>query len=138
MVNSLWSRQCVEISYILWCHSITSYAGATTCGHNLCHNLPTWRVVNGGRVMWGPCGDTFPPFTTCHVGKLWHKLWYQHNSSRTGFRLSLTSVQSWRKRSVLRHPMNESHVVILQKNQYTSAHTIITHLILQPSSHTTR
>ena len=28
---------------------------------------------------------------------------------------SLTSVRRWRKRSVLRHPMNENHVVIFRK-----------------------
>ena len=40
--------------------------------------------------------------------------------------MNITSVQR-QKRSVLRNPMNESHVIILPKNQYTSAHTIITH-----------
>ena len=29
--------------------------------------LTTWRVVVGGEVMMGPCEDTSPPTTTCHV-----------------------------------------------------------------------
>ena len=42
--------------------------------HNLCHKSSTWQVMNGRGVMVGLCGDNPLPFTTRHVGELWHKL----------------------------------------------------------------
>ena len=114
---------CVEISYILWCRSITSYANATTYAKIAYMASCGWWKGDVGS-MWGhPSTIHNSPRGRVMAQVVGH----EHNSSRIRFRLSLTSVQSWRKRSVLRRPMNESHIVILQKNQYTSAYTIITH-----------
>ena len=46
--------------------------------HNFCHNLLMWQVMSNG------VKDL--PLTTCHMNKLWQKLWYQYYSNNNNLK----------------------------------------------------
>ena len=48
--------------------------------HNLCHNLPTQRVVSDKGVSPRELTVIPLPLTTHHMNELCHFMWHQHNS----------------------------------------------------------
>ena len=46
--------------------------------HNFCHNLLMWQVMSNG------VKDL--PLTTCHMNKLWQKLWSQYYSNNNNLK----------------------------------------------------
>ena len=51
--------------------------------YNLCHNLFMWRVLSSKSVFPYRITIIPLPFITCHVNKLYHKLWTSYTTNCT-------------------------------------------------------